>query len=123
MGRHQPQHILIVDDDRGLASMYRTALRFEGFDVAVANDGLAALRHIDAQKPDLIVLDLQLPTLRGEAILRELHSHPEMADIPVIVVTGEEARSTVAQATAILRKPCAPERLIRTIDHHLHHAA
>ena len=103
--------------------MYRTALGFEGFDVAVANDGLSALRQIDLQKPDLIVLDLQLPTLRGEAILRELHSHPEMADIPVIVVTGEEARAAIKQASAILRKPCAPDRLIRTIDRHLHHAA
>ena len=117
------KHILIVEDDRPLATMYRTALTFEGFDVAVAMDGLSALRHIDVRRPDLIVLDLHLPQLRGEAILREIQAHPELSDTPVIVVTADEAKAAVAQATAILRKPCMPDRLLSVIDRHLRPAA
>lgn len=117
------KHILIVEDDRPLATMYRTALGFEGFDVAVATDGLTALRHIDERRPDLIVLDLQLPHLRGEAILREIHAHAGLRHTPVIVVTADEPQAAIAQATAILRKPCLPDRLLSVIDQHLKPAA
>jgi DNA-binding response OmpR family regulator len=117
------KHILIVEDDRALATMYRTALSFEGFDAAVAPDGLTALRHLDEHRPSLIVLDLHLPQLRGEAILREIHAHPELCDTPVIVVTADEPRAAVARATAILRKPCPPDRLLSVIDQHLRAAA
>jgi DNA-binding response OmpR family regulator len=113
------KHILIVEDDRALASMYRTTLSFEGFEVAVAGDGLAALRHIDQQRLDLLVLDLHLPQLRGEAILKEIAARPELSHTPVIVVTGDDAKVAIAQATAILRKPCAPDRLLSVIDQHL----
>ena len=67
-GKDARGHILIVEDDQSLARMYRTALTFEGFDVAIATDGLSALRRIDEQTPDLVVLDLHLPRLRGEAV-------------------------------------------------------
>lgn len=117
------KHILIVEDDRSLATMYRTALSFEGFDVAVAPDGLTALRHLDERRPDLIVLDLHLPQFRGEAILRELQAHPELRDTPVVVVTADEPRAAIAQATAILRKPCLPDRLLSVIDRSLNPAA
>jgi DNA-binding response OmpR family regulator len=113
------KHILIVEDDKTLASMYRTALTFEGFDVAVAGDGVTALRKIDAQRPDLVVLDLHLPHVRGEEVLPEVIS---MCRAPVIIVSGEEPQAAVGAASAFLRKPCPPDRLLNEIDHHLHAA-
>lgn len=115
--------ILIVEDDHALASMYRTALTFEGFDVAVAPDGLSALRHIDEEHFDLVVLDLSLPVVRGEEILREIKAAPDLGTTPVIVVTGEPPRQAVEAARTVLRKPCAPERLLSAIDRHLKPAA
>ena len=103
--------------------MYRTALTFEGFDVTVAPDGLSALRHIDEEHFDLVVLDLGLPVLRGEEIPREMIAAQDPGDTPVIVVTGESPRQTIDEATAVLRKPCPPERLLSTIDRHLTPAA
>lgn len=112
--------ILVVEDDRALSGMYRTSLRMAGFDVGLATDGVSALRQIDEQPPDLIVLDLHLPRLGGEAILEELAAHPHTAAIPVVVVTGEEALSAaVAQADAILRKPCDVGELLVAIEHQL----
>ena len=116
-------HILVVEDDAALATMYRTLLRFAGFDVHVAAEGMAALRHVDQSPPDLIVLDLHLPGLGGEAILSEIAASPNLNHIPVIVVTGGDAKAAIAQAPAILRKPCDPGRLLALVEQHLSRAA
>ena len=96
--------------------MYRRALRFAGFDVDIATDGLSALWQIELHLPDLVVLDLHLPRLRGEAILQEISARPEMRHIPVIVVTGTDIEPSIAQAKAILRKPCDPQRLLTLVE-------
>ena len=121
--KERRSRILVVEDDAGLAKMYRTVLRFAGFDVHVAADGIAALRHIDQSPPDLIVLDLHLPGVHGEAILGEIAATPSLNHIPVIVVTGGDTRAAVLQATAILRKPCDPNRLLALVEQHLGRAA
>ena len=107
--------VLIVEDDIALAQMYRAALRDAGFEVDLAEDGLEALWHIDACRPGVIVLDLSLPRLRGEAVLTELASNPEMSGIPVVVVTGAVDDPATALPAAILHKPCDPDRLLEVI--------
>jgi DNA-binding response OmpR family regulator len=114
--RERRRRVLVVEDDRALADMYRTALRFSGFDVDGATDGVSALRLIDQSVPDVVVLDLHLPRLRGEAILQEITNRADLCDIPVIIVTGADPSPAVAQAAAILRKPCPPDRLLSIID-------
>jgi len=113
------KRILIIEDDKPLADLYRSSLRFSGFDVDVAEDGVTALWKIEQNRPDLIVLDLHLPRLRGEAVLSEIAERPELRNTPVIVVTGSDARLTIQQAKAILRKPCYPELLVSIIQQHL----
>ena len=108
--------MLVVEDDMSLAGLYRSALRFSGFDVDIATDGVSALRLIDQCAPDVVALDLHLPRLHGEAILQEITNSADLCDIPVIVVTGSDPSPAVAQATAILRKPCPPDRLISVIE-------
>ena len=109
--------ILIVEDDDDLRRMFRTALSFAGFDVREANDGTTALRQIDLARPDLIVLDLVLPTLDGATVLAELASRTSMPEIPVVVVTGW-TRDDLAplNARCVLRKPVAPEELVRVVE-------
>jgi CheY-like chemotaxis protein len=74
------------------------------------------LRLIDQCVPDVVVLDLHLPRLRGEAILQEIANRADLCDIPVIIVTGSDPSPAVAQATAILRKPCPPDRLLSVVE-------
>ena len=100
--------------------LHSTALRFQGFNVATASDGLGALRTIDQDIPSLIILDLNMPCVDGWSVLRELAAHDETRAIPVIVVTGADLGRADLQATAILRKPVLPEHLLPFIERHLH---
>lgn len=113
------KRILVVEDDRSVRQLYRTALLMTGFEVGTAEDGLGALNSIEADRPDLIVLDLHLPRVDGLAVLSDLRAHQDTWSIPVVVVTGSDYQYAVAQASAILRKPCEPERLISVIERHL----
>lgn len=117
------RRILVVEDDVACAAMYRAALRFAGYDVDVAGDGVSALRLIECERPDLVVLDLHLPRLHGEAILSELAASPDLRQIPVVIVTATDARQTIRQANAILRKPCDPERLVAIVEEQIESAA
>ena len=115
--------ILIVEDDEACAAMYRRALRFSGFDVDVAADGLTALMTIEQRRPDLVVLDLSLPHLDGHSVLTEITARPDLHEIPVVIVTGTDASLAASQAAAVLRKPCDPDRLVEVVTHQLDPAA
>ena len=82
------KRILIVEDNVDLHGMFRHALVLAGFDVVHAADGLAALRTIDNAPPDLVVLDLGLPTMSGVEVRQEMADRPHTRDILVIVITG-----------------------------------
>jgi DNA-binding response OmpR family regulator len=115
--------ILVVEDDTTLAAMYRNALRLAGFEVDAAENGITALWYIDQAPPDVIVLDLHLPGVRGEVVLSEIASRADLCHIPVIVVTGSDAQLVVAQARAILRKPVDIGRLLSVVEQQLDPAA
>ena len=82
-------HVLVVEDDPSVRGLLHTLLSAEGYDVATASDGLAGLVKATASKPQLVLLDLMMPDLGGVRVLEELRDDPELADIPVIVVTGK----------------------------------
>ena len=117
------KRILLVEDDADLARLYRGVLRLAGFDALHVADGRSALRAIDMHPPDLIVLDIHLPDLRGDELLRELSERRETRHIPAIVVTGSDIELAVLQAKQILRKPCAPERLVAAVERYVEAAA
>jgi two-component system chemotaxis response regulator CheY len=79
------------------------------------------LRILEEEIPDLIVVDMNLPVLNGDQLLREMAAHPELRQIPAIVVTGEDIRPDVAveQAKQILRKPCPPDRLVSAVERYV----
>ena len=108
-----------LDDDRHFRELYKTALRWRGFDVTTASDGLAALQSIEQQPPSLIILDLNMPCVDGWSVLRELAAHDTTRCIPVIVVTGADVDRATLQAAAILRKPVFPDHVFPLIDRQL----
>ncbi|HSX46510.1 MAG TPA: response regulator [Patescibacteria group bacterium] len=67
--------IVLVEDDKMLAEIYQTRLQLAGHDCKVANDGLSGLALIKEEKPDLVLLDLMLPYLSGDGILREMRKN------------------------------------------------
>jgi CheY-like chemotaxis protein len=79
---------LVVDDDEDTLSLMREILRTHGFGVRTTTRGLRALRVAREVRPALVLLDLKLQDLDGQALLRQLKDDPITRDIPVIVTTG-----------------------------------
>ncbi len=108
--------ILIVEDDEDLRRIMRWGLEAEGFEVACAADGRQALEAVFRLRPDLVVLDWELPVLNGIEVCTLVRSAEHSVDIPVVMVTGRyEAddirRGIEAGADAYVTKPFAVETL------------
>jgi DNA-binding response OmpR family regulator len=112
------QTILLVEDDRATREMFEYALRMEGFAVIATCDGLGALRLLEYELPDAIVLDLDLPHVSGIDVQQEVMAHAETSAIPIIVVTGTDWRAP-GGVFRVLRKPITPDVLIVTLRHAL----
>jgi CheY-like chemotaxis protein len=114
--------VLIADDNRDTREMYALYLSMLGYHVAIAADGGEAVRVARGHRPDLIVMDLDMPDMDGWAAIRELQSDACTASIPVIVLTGHDFKTQLKdQAIAVgavcyLMKPCFPEQLEREIN-------
>jgi DNA-binding response OmpR family regulator len=111
----QRQTVLIVEDDVPLRRMYRTALTFAGFAVIEADNALAALHLIDQFPPDLVVLDLMLPTFSGLMVQQEIAAHAHVRHIPIVVVTGSDINLDGVEVPCVLRKPVSLDTLIDSV--------
>ena len=118
------KHILIVDDYPDALDIWAIYLRALGFQVSTAGDGAEALAQAQRLRPDLIVLDLELPRISGFDVARRLRSNPETAHIPLIAATGyshvaELDRAREAGFDQIVVKPCDPDCLVEEIERQL----
>ena len=92
--------IAIIEDDIAIVQMYLMKFESEGFDVLTAGDGQQGLELIEKESPDIVLLDLMMPVMRGDEMLMKLRAQKWGKDIPVIVLTnmGEsEAPDTIKQ--------------------------
>src|SRR5919109_2223892 len=88
----QPR-ILIVEDERGLVQSLSWYFNREGYETVVAHDGQEGLRKAQTLLPDLVLLDIMLPTLGGLEVCRELRAGERTRDIPVIMITAKSEES------------------------------
>jgi CheY-like chemotaxis protein len=107
--------ILVVEDNDDLRRVFGDALKSAGFAVCEASDGPQALHCIEDAAPDVVVLDIGLPTLDGISVREELAAHPHTRHVPVIVVTGEDVDLARLRQTRVLRKPVMPSELIAAV--------
>ncbi len=84
------KHILIVDDDETLRHVLKRKLEQEGYSVVLAANGFEALVQVQNHRPDLILLDLLMPSMDGTEVLMRLRGDLDTADIPVIVISALE---------------------------------
>ncbi len=114
--------IIIADDNRDTREMHALYLSMLGYSVTVASDGRAAVQSARRHRPDLIVMDVDMPVMDGWTAIRELQSDALTAAIPVIVLTGHDHKTelknvaTAVGAVAYLMKPCFPEELAREVS-------
>lgn len=83
-----PKKLLIVEDEPILREMYQDKFKLEGFEVITADNGKVGLEKVIEQKPDVVLLDLMMPVMDGESLLRRLREMPEYKSIPVLVLTN-----------------------------------
>ncbi len=113
--------VLVVEDDPSVRGLLQTLLSAEGYEVATASDGLAGLVKAAASPPALVLLDLMMPDLGGVRVLEEMREDPELADIPVIVVTGKidavpSMRELLGEDNVFLKPFAVGELLARVGD-------
>lgn len=112
--------ILIVEDDEDLNLLYRLYLKGESYKILQALNGQEGLEKIEAQKPDLIILDMIMPVMDGEEFLKKLRFEKKIMDIPIIIasVNDKIPASLIekAKVRTVLKKPFAIEVLLREIE-------
>jgi len=118
--RSAPARILVVEDERDIAALVAYHLTKEGYRVLTAGAGPEALETAAQERPDLIILDLMLPGLSGYDVLRELRRHPEIGDVPVVVLTArreepDRIRGLELGADDYVTKPFSPQELVLRI--------
>jgi two-component system, OmpR family, response regulator CpxR len=117
MGPMRPLPVLVVDDDPAVRELVREVIENAGYPVYCASNGREALSLLETEKPTpgLILLDLLMPVMSGEEMLRALRAVHALAAIPVAVLTGSD-RARPSGADAFIRKPLDLDALIRVVE-------
>jgi CheY-like chemotaxis protein/predicted transcriptional regulator len=115
-----PNLVMVVDDDATTREELAEILREEGYEVVTAANGKDALRALRAgQRPGLILLDLAMPVMDGDAFASELRRDPGLVELPVVLLSGQSAAREIAtrvEARACLVKPVTYPALLDTVE-------
>lgn len=117
-------NILIVEDDQGIQEYLKEFLLENGFSVQTATDGTASLQVLKKSQPDLVVLDLGLPNITGEAVCLEIRK--KYPDLPVIILTAKDTTTDIVNGLSLgaddyMTKPFHAEELLARIKARLRH--
>jgi len=120
-----PPTILVVDDDKFAQNLSKAALAEENYRVTLADSGYQALKLLSKQHPDLILMDINMPDLDGLETIRRIKELKQLTTIPIIMVTGNQAKADVinclkAGASDYIVKPLSHGTLLDKIDKLLH---
>lgn len=122
--RQQPLEsptILVVEDDPGTSAIIDAVLKKQGFTTRIAANLQGILRGMNARpRPDMILLDILLPDANGFAVLDRMRRHPDLRDIPVVMLSSLSDSADVAKGLALgasgyLSKPARPQALVQAI--------
>ncbi len=108
-------HAFVVDDDENLGQAFKMALELCGFKVTQITDSTQALAQIIAHKPDVVLLDMQMPMLSGAEVLQTIRATPEVAHTKVIVASANHLMLDHAiqdMANLVLQKPVSLSQII-----------
>ena len=109
--------ILVVDDEADVRRFLTAVLQKRGYETVIAEDGRKAFEIAERERPDLIILDLQMPDQTGTDFYRRLMKHKDLQNTPIIVVSGLAGRHlAVREPIAVFDKPIDPEAFGSTVD-------
>jgi two-component system response regulator VicR len=122
MVSEQSKKVLYIEDESVMVELVRLILRSKGFEVLGAPNGRDGLAIAFKERPDLILLDLMMPDLDGWQVYRQLKAHPDLKDIPVVVITAKAQPIdkvlglSIAKVDDYITKPFEPQELLRSIQ-------
>jgi two-component system cell cycle response regulator DivK len=116
--------ILIVEDNDLNMKLFHALLETRGYNVLQARDGMEGLRLARERRPDLIIMDIQLPGVSGLVVARSIKDDENLKDIPIIAVTafalkGDEERMREGGCAAYLAKPISTPNFLKTVAQYL----
>jgi len=111
------KRILVVEDNEDNRQIIRDLLTSVGYELIEAADGMEGVAMAQHHRPDLILMDVQLPVMDGYEATRQIRTVPELADVPIIAVTsyalsGDEAKTREAGCDGYVSKPFSPRQLL-----------
>ena len=112
--------ILVAEDEHDIRELIGFTLRFAGFDVILAADGLEAVDKAISEQPDLILLDIRMPKLTGYEVCRQLKQNPATCAIPIVFLSVKVQEGAIKQGLAsgaveFIPKPMAPDDLTNLV--------
>ena len=120
-------HVLIIDDDSDMVNFLTEALLMEGFKVTSANDGYEGLVKAQAEKPDIILLDIMMPKMDGFQVCRLLKFSERFSKVPIVMLTArvqpedQQTAFLIAGADAYITKPFRISDVVERVKHLLTH--
>lgn len=119
-GNHKKKKILVVDDSGAMLRNVKGWLE-DSYQVILANSGAMAIKYLSTNKPDLVLLDYEMPIVNGKQVLEMIRTEREFSDIPVIFLTGKNDRESITQVMALkpegyILKTTKPEQIVKMID-------
>ena len=116
--------ILVVEDQPDNRQILRDLLGSAGYELVEAENGVEALAAVAKRRPDLILMDIQLPILDGYETTRRMRSNSELRSVPIIAVTsyalaGDDAKALAAGCNGYVTKPYSPRQLLAKIREYL----
>ena len=118
------KHILVVEDEEDNRQILRDLLTKAGYEMTEAVTGEEALVEVAKQRPDLILMDIQLPVMDGYETTRRIRINPDLKSLPIIAVTssalaGDESKALASGCDAYVSKPYSPRQLLAKIREYL----
>ena len=119
-GKHTKKKILVVDDSGAMLRNVKGWLE-DRYQVILANSGAMAIKYLTLNKPDLVLLDYEMPVVNGKQVLEMIRTETEFSSVPVIFLTSKNDRESITQVMALkpegyLLKTMKPEDIVKTID-------
>ena len=103
--------VLLAEDDRALRRYLEVVLRRAGYEVLAAADGLEAMKALLSNTVDAVVTDAVMPHLSGQELCRFLREHPQLKDLPVVLLSGADSSARTEGADLYLSKPVHADQL------------
>ena len=118
------KRILVVEDQEDNRQILRDLLGNAGYELTEAENGEEAIAAVAKRRPDLILMDIQLPVMDGYEATRRIRSNPDLKSVPIIAVTsyaltGDEDKAVAAGCNGYISKPYSPRDLLAKVRSYL----